>query len=124
MSARSVAGQTRPRQGQCLAAALLQAKMTYYPMDTTMIDVSRDHSLDDDQVRSVVQAMADKLAERFEVVNHWDGDALRFARSGVEGRITLLPGQVRVTAELGFPYSMMQPMVQAEIERVLEQRLG
>lgn len=88
-----------------------------------MIDVLRDHSLADDQVRSVVQAMADKLAERFEVVNHWDGDALRFARSGVEGRITLLPGQVRVTAELGFPYSMMQPMVQAEIERVLEQRL-
>ena len=123
MSARSVAGQTRPRQRQRLAAAFVQAKMTDYPMDTTMIDVSRDHTLADDQVRSVVQAMADKLAERFEVVNHWDGDALRFARSGVEGRITLLPGQVRVTAELGFPYSMMQPMVQAEIERVLEQRL-
>lgn len=89
-----------------------------------MIDICRGHALDDAQVREVVQVMADKLAERFEVVNRWDGDALRFARSGVEGCISLLPGQVRVTAELGFPYSMMQPMVEAEIQRVLEQRLG
>lgn len=89
-----------------------------------MIDITRNHSLPATAVRSVVQTMADKLAERFEVVNHWDGDALRFSRSGVQGRIELLPGQVRVTAELGFPYSMMQPMVEEEIQRVLQERLG
>lgn len=89
-----------------------------------MIDITRSHSLPAADVRGVVQAMADKLAERFEVVNRWEGDALRFSRSGVQGSIELLPGHVRVTAQLGFPYSMMQSMVEDEIQRVLGERLG
>ena len=89
-----------------------------------MIDISHPHSLDADTARNVVQTIAQKLAERFDVSHHWDSDALVFARSGVEGRINLLPGQVRVTAQLGFPYSMMQSMVEQEIQRVLAERLG
>lgn len=89
-----------------------------------MIDISHPHGLDAGAARNVVQAIAEKLSERFQVSNHWDGDALVFARSGVDGRISLLPGQVRVTAQLGFPYSMMQSMVEEEIQRVLGERLG
>lgn len=89
-----------------------------------MIDISHPHSLDAAAARAVVQTIADKLAARFELGNSWEGEALVFARSGVEGRISLLPGQVRVTAQLGFPYSMMQSMVEEEIQRVLSERLG
>ncbi len=89
-----------------------------------MIDISHPHRLDATAARAVVQTIADKLAERFEMGNCWEGEALVFSRAGVEGRISLLPGQVRVTAQLGFPYSMMQSMVEEEIQRVLAQRLG
>lgn len=89
-----------------------------------MIDITHAHNLDAAAVRSAVNTIAEKLTERFEVACHWEGDALLFARSGVEGRISLLDGQVRVTAELGFPYSMMQSMVEQEIQRVLGQRLA
>lgn len=89
-----------------------------------MINISHPHQLDDATVRGVVQTIADKLTERFETSNRWEGDALLFSRAGVEGAINLLPGQVRVTAQLGFPYSMMQSMVEEEIQRVLSQRLA
>ena len=73
-----------------------------------MIDISHPHQLAPDAAHAVVQTIAEKLHERFEV----------------DGRIILAPGQVRVTAQLGFPYSMMQSMVESEIERVLGERLG
>jgi putative polyhydroxyalkanoic acid system protein len=64
-----------------------------------------------------------KLDERFDITSRWQGDRLQFSRSGVDGAIELLPGEVRVTAELGFLLSAMQGMVESEIKRVLSERL-
>lgn len=89
-----------------------------------MIDIQHPHSLESTQVRQLVQSIADKLTERYEVSNHWDGERLLLSRSGVQGAINLLPGSVRVTVELGFPLSMMQPMVESEIRRLLGERLA
>lgn len=113
--------------GVLLAISQFAAKITATNSDwliPSMIDISHPHRLDATAARAVVQTIADKLAERFEMGNCWEGEALVFSRAGVEGRISLLPGQVRVTAQLGFPYSMMQSMVEEEIQRVLAQRLG
>lgn len=89
-----------------------------------MIDIQHSHQLPEATIRQLVQSLADKLADRLEVDSHWAGDRLAFQRSGVEGVIELLPGRVRVTATLGFPYSMMQSMVEEEIRRMLAEKLG
>lgn len=89
-----------------------------------MIDISHPHQLAPDAAHAVVQTIAEKLHERFQVSTQWQGDTLVFSRPGVDGQIRLDPGQVRVTAQLGFPYSMMQSMVEGEIQRVLGERLG
>lgn len=95
-----------------------------HPMVTSMIDIQHTHSMDDAQIRQIVQSLADKLSERYEVANQWEGDRLLLSRSGVQGAINLGPGNVRVTVELGFPLSMMQPMVEGEIRRLLGERLA
>lgn len=90
----------------------------------SMIDVRQAHSLTPEQARSAVDAIAGKLAQRFDVASRWDGDVLVFSRSGVDGRIELQPQAIRVTAELGFLLSAMSGTVESEIRRVLAEKLG
>lgn len=86
------------------------------------IDIHHSHSLPHDQARAAVQEVADKLADRFGVDYRWQGDSLKFARGGVDGRIDLAPSSLRVTAKLGLLASAFKGPIEAEIRRVLDER--
>lgn len=88
------------------------------------IDIRHAHNLSDEQARAAITEVADKLKSRFDLAAHWQGPNLRFTRSGVDGVIELLPGAVRVKAELGFLLSAMKGAVESEIRRVLDEKLG
>lgn len=88
------------------------------------IDIQHPHSMGPAHARQAVQEVADKLAERFGVESSWDGDILNFRRSGVDGRIALMPGQLHVTAQLGFLFGAMKGSIEAEVRRVLAERFG
>ena len=68
------------------------------------IDIQHPHTLAPPRARQAVQ------------------DILDFTRSGIDGRIALLPGQVHVTAQLGFLLGAMKGPIEAEIRRVLDER--
>jgi putative polyhydroxyalkanoate system protein len=86
------------------------------------IDIRHAHSMPPAKARKAVDEVARKLAERFDIEYDWDGDALNFTRSGVDGRIALAPNQLHVTAQLGFLLSALKGPIEAEIRRVLEER--
>lgn len=88
------------------------------------IDIRHAHSLPADGARQAIEDVAAKLSERFGLQSNWLGDVLNFSGSGVDGAIALLPGQVHVTAKLGFLLSAMKGMVESEIKRVLKEKLG
>lgn len=88
------------------------------------IDIRHPHSLPPQQAREAVQRIADTLAERFGVQCAWRGDALDFTRSGVDGRVSLEPGALHVTAKLGFLFGAMRGTIEHEIRRVLDERFG
>ncbi|MGB3394627.1 MAG: polyhydroxyalkanoic acid system family protein [Stenotrophomonas sp.] len=88
------------------------------------IDIHHAHSLSDEGAHAAIVEVARKLQERFEVSTRWEGQNLHFTRMGVDGAIELLPGAVRVKAELGFLLSAMKGMVESEIRRVLAEKLG
>lgn len=90
----------------------------------SQIDIRHAHGQTAEQARAAIDEVAAKLADRFGARTHWQGDTLRFDGSGVDGAIELLPGAVRVTATLGFLLSAMKGMVEAEIRRVLGEKLG
>jgi len=90
----------------------------------SQIDIHHAHGKSPAQARTAIEEAAAKLDERFGLRSQWQGDALQFSGSGVDGRIELLPGAVRVTATLGFLLSAMKGMVEAEIRRVLSDKLG
>lgn len=86
------------------------------------IDIRHTHGLTPDQARDAVQHIAETLAQRFGVDHGWQGDSLMFRRSGVDGRVHLEQGAVRVTAELGFLFGAMKGTIESEIRRVLAER--
>ncbi|MDI9240128.1 polyhydroxyalkanoic acid system family protein [Lysobacter sp. LF1] len=88
------------------------------------IDIRHAHSLQPEQARKAVQDVADKLSERFGMTYDWSGNTLNFNRSGVDGHIEVEPGELHVTAKLGFLLSTMKGPIEAEIRRVLDERFA
>jgi putative polyhydroxyalkanoate system protein len=88
------------------------------------IDIRHAHSLPAARARKAVEEVARKLSERFGMDYEWDGDALHFSRSGVDGRIALEPNQLHVRARLGFLLAAMKGPIEREIRRVLAERFG
>lgn len=88
------------------------------------IAIDHAHQLPPAKARAVIEEVAAKLQERFGVDHHWDGDLLHFTRSGVDGHIALQPGNVHVTATLGFLLGALKGPIENEIRRVLDERFA
>ncbi len=85
------------------------------------IEIRHAHSLPKAKARKVVDDVAKKLAERFQMQSGWDGDVLNFSRSGVDGHIELAPKEVQVHAKLGFLAAMFKDSIEQEIRRALDE---
>lgn len=83
------------------------------------IDIKHPHSRPDDEARAAVERVAEKIQEKFQIDYAWEGDHLHFQRSGVDGNILLEPGQIHVTAKLGFLLAMMRGPIEEEIRKYL-----
>lgn len=87
------------------------------------IDIRHAHALPLAQARTAVEQAVATLGQRYGLDYRWEGDTLHFVRPGVDGRIALAPGEVRVTAKLGMLLSAMKGTIQSELERLLAERL-
>ena len=79
------------------------------------INIVQAHSLAPEQARTAAQQVADKLAEQFELECRWDGDVLRFERSGVNGSLALSPGEAQLRIALGFLYGAFSAQIEAKV---------
>lgn len=87
------------------------------------IDLQHPHSLPHADARLAVEQAIAKLGQKFGLDYRWEGDTLHFVRSGVDGRIALVPGAVHVTASLGLLFSAMKGTIESELRRMLLERL-
>jgi len=87
------------------------------------IELHHSHTLPPEQARKATGHIADALRTKFEVDCIWQGeDCLTFKRAGINGTMTLVPGEVQVKAALSFPLSLMQANIESEIRRVLQEK--
>jgi putative polyhydroxyalkanoate system protein len=86
------------------------------------IDIHHPHSMPKAKARKTVEEVAHKLAERFQMACEWEGDVLKFSRSGVDGHIELGPKDLHVHAKLGFLAAMFKDSIESEIRRVLDDK--
>jgi putative polyhydroxyalkanoate system protein len=88
------------------------------------IDIKRSHTRPIPEAKKSIERIAEQLAKKFEVTWKWEGNTLRFERSGVDGFIKLTAKQVHVVVNLGFLLSMLKTPVEREINRYLDEGFG
>jgi putative polyhydroxyalkanoate system protein len=85
--------------------------------ETQMADIQivQEHNLSPERARAAAQQVADKVAAEFGMACRWDGDVLRFERSGVEGALTLQEQRAALRIKLGFLMSAFGPAIEAKV---------
>jgi len=85
------------------------------------IDIRKKHAKTLQEAQQVADNLARDLADKFAVHYEWQGDTLVFERMGVNGEIDVNDEVVHVRARLGFLLSYLEPAVEREINRYLDE---
>ena len=88
------------------------------------IDVRRNHTLGLPAAREAAERIAEKLRDKLEVRYRWEGDDLRFERTGANGRIHVTATEVRVEIDLAFLLKPMKGKVESKVHQYLDEALG
>ncbi|MBW7471232.1 polyhydroxyalkanoic acid system family protein [Marinobacter sp. M216] len=87
----------------------------------SVIDVHRPHSLDKEHAREAAEILAKDLSQQFDVNYQWEGDVLRFKRSGVKGQLNLSHADLHIHLELGMMLRPFKSRIEQEIHSQLDQ---
>ena len=88
------------------------------------INIVQQHKLTALKAREAAQQVADKLAQEYDLACAWDGDVLRFERSGVDGSLTLEKDQAQLQIKLGFMLSAFASTIEGKIAEKMRQVLA
>lgn len=89
----------------------------------SVIDVRRPHTLDKEHAREAAENLAKDLSKQFDVNYQWDGDLLRFKRSGVKGQLEISHADLHIHLELGMMLRPFKSRIEQEINSQLDQML-
>lgn len=79
------------------------------------ISIVQEHTLSPEQARDAAQQVAQRIASEYGLECKWDGDVLRFERSGVEGALTLEGQRAAMRIRLGFFMGAFAPAIEAKV---------
>jgi putative polyhydroxyalkanoate system protein len=79
------------------------------------ISITQQHQLSPDAARAAAQKVADKLAGEYGLLCKWEGDVLRFERSGVEGTLALGERQADLRIRLGLLMGAFRSTIEAKV---------
>jgi putative polyhydroxyalkanoate system protein len=89
------------------------------------IDIHRPHRLSQTEAHTVIDKVAARMREKFEVKTHWQDDTtLTFERPGISGKIAIGGDEIHVSAQLGMLFSPLKGMIEQEIRRKLEEHFA
>jgi putative polyhydroxyalkanoate system protein len=84
------------------------------------IDIRRNHSLGLEGARAAADRLAAELGKRFGLTGAWDGNVLRFERSGVNGTLGITASEVHLQVALGFLLKAMKGSIESAVHREIE----
>lgn len=90
----------------------------------SVIDVHRSHSLDKEHAREAAETLAKDLSSKFDMDYRWDGDVMKFKRSGVKGQLDLSNDDIHVHLELGMMLRPFKSRIEQEIHSQLDAIVG
>ncbi|MCS5560558.1 MAG: polyhydroxyalkanoic acid system family protein [Marinobacter nauticus] len=87
----------------------------------SVIDIHRAHSLDKEHAREAAETLAKDLSKQFDVNYQWEGDLLKFKRSGVKGQLDISESDLHIRLELGLMLRPFKSRIEQEIHSQLDQ---
>jgi len=81
---------------------------------------TRHHALSLASARAVVQKIADKLGAEHRLRSEWDGNTLRFERTGIHGHIHVGESRAHLEVNLGFLLKPLKGSLLQEIARTFD----
>ncbi|GGA04135.1 polyhydroxyalkanoic acid system family protein [Dyella caseinilytica] len=89
------------------------------------IDIRRPHRLPLSDAHALIDKVAARMREKFEVKTQWqNNDVLAFERSGINGKIAIGDDEIHVSAQLGMLFSPLKGMIEQEIRRKLDEHFA
>ncbi|MGB5736917.1 MAG: polyhydroxyalkanoic acid system family protein [Thiohalocapsa sp.] len=88
------------------------------------IHVTRNHALGLEAARVEVERIAQRIQDEFGADYVWDGDTLRFSRSGVSGHISVTATSLELIIQLGLLLSAMKGQIEQKIVTKIDQKLA
>jgi putative polyhydroxyalkanoate system protein len=79
------------------------------------ISIVQEHKLSPEQARAAAQQVAQRIAAEYDLACKWDGDVLRFERSGVEGALRLEGQRAALRIRLGLFMGVFAPAIEAKV---------
>ena len=81
----------------------------------SLIHIKRDHMLTREQAREKLEAIAQSLEDEFDLEHRWDGNILRFERSGAKGVIGIGKDSVEIKIKLGVSLLPIKGKIEKQI---------
>jgi putative polyhydroxyalkanoate system protein len=89
------------------------------------IDIRRPHRLSAADAHAVIDQVATRMREKFQVQTQWQNETtLSFGRAGISGKIAIAPDEIHVSAQLGMLFSPLKGMIEQEIRRKLDEHFS
>jgi putative polyhydroxyalkanoate system protein len=89
------------------------------------IDIRRPHRLSTADAHALVDQVATRMREKFQVQTRWQNDTtLGFERAGISGTIAIASDEIHVSAQLGMLFSPLKGMIEQEIRRKLDEHFS
>jgi putative polyhydroxyalkanoate system protein len=70
------------------------------------------------------ERIAEEMGEEFSLTHEWEGNTLRFHRTGVTGHIEVGKKEIEVYVKLGFLLMALGPRIEQEINRFCDENFG
>ena len=88
------------------------------------IYIVQEHKLTPESAREAAQKVADKMAREYDLKCIWEGDVLRFGRSGVQGSLTLAQQSAEMRIKLGFLLSAFASKIEGKVAENMKKVFG
>lgn len=88
------------------------------------IIIRRKHGKTPADARASAEHMAAELQEEFDLSYAWEGDVLRFKRSGLAGELALEGDEVALRIQLGFLLSALKPAIEREVHKFFDENFA
>jgi putative polyhydroxyalkanoate system protein len=88
------------------------------------ISIVQEHRLTPEMARAAAQKVADKMAAEYGMACRWDGEALRFECSGVEGSLTLGDQRAALRIKLGSLMAVFASTIEAKVAENMRKVFG